>query len=197
MREMITEKQLVTVAPRMPKTEATRYTACLNVALHEASINTVTRLAAFLGQLLLESGEFKYMEEIADGSAYEGRKDLGNTSPGDGKRYKGRGPIQLTGRANYKACGEALGIPLEEQPHMAAFPATGFRVAAWYWTNKGLNAKADACDYRQVTKAVNGAATDHAPSHHLRRVAYYQKALEVLGVGARLDVDKEHHPAIG
>ena len=68
--------------------------------MEKYQITTPLRRAAFLAQLAHESGELKYMEEIASGEAYEGRKELGNTAPGDGKRYKGRGPIQLTGRFN-------------------------------------------------------------------------------------------------
>lgn len=114
------------------------------------------RLAHFMAQLAHESGGFKYMEEIASGSAYEGRKDLGNTQPGDGKRYKGRGPIQLTGRANYRAYGQRLGFAFEEHPEMVAYPSVGLLVACDYWKDRGINAKAGDDDIVAVTKAVNG-----------------------------------------
>ena len=128
----------------------------LVAAMAEAEICTPLRRAAFLAQLGHESVDLRYMEELASGSAYEGRRDLGNLLPGDGQRYKGRGPIQLTGRANYRAAGEALGLPLEEQPHLAARPSVGFRVAAWYWTNRGLNELADAGDIDEITRRING-----------------------------------------
>jgi len=152
------------------------YALELSRAMAAAQINTVTRAAMFLGQLALESGELRYMEEIEDGSAYEGRDDLGNVEDGDGQRYKGRGPIQLTGRDNYHAAGRALSLPLEGHPEMVATAAVGFRVAAWYWTSRDLNTVADALDFRAVTKAINGGY-----SHHDRREGYYHRALEVLG----------------
>lgn len=183
---MITSKQLKEIMPRVPTDKLDLYAKNLDLAMQEANINTVTRAAAFLGQLALESGELKYMEEIADGSAYEGRKDLGNTQPGDGKRYKGRGPIQLTGRSNYKAAGQFLGLDLEGSPERAKEADVAFRIAGWYWTSRKLNDKSELLDYKLVTKAVNGASTDGPPSHHTRRVAYYYKALEVLGRDTKL-----------
>src|SRR5207342_2210749 len=102
--------------------KARHYLPYLNAAMAEAKINTPARKAAFLAQLAHESGELRYMEEIADGSAYEGRRDLGNTHPGDGRRFKGRGPIQLTGRANYERFGELLGVDLVNDPDQAAKP---------------------------------------------------------------------------
>ncbi len=173
---MLTKEQLVEIMPRCSKSKVDVYSKYLAEAMSEGQINTVTRAAAFLGQLSLESGELRYMEEIADGSAYEGRKDLGNINPGDGKRYKGRGPIQLTGRANYRLAGNALGVDLENYPEKAADPTIAFRVAVWYWKNRKLNERADALDYKGITKAINGGYT-----HHDRRVTYYNKALEVLG----------------
>ncbi|EQB03848.1 glycoside hydrolase family 19 protein [Sphingobium sp. HDIP04] len=114
------------------------------------------RLCHFMAQLSHESGGFRYMEEIASGAAYEGRKDLGNTQPGDGKRYKGRGPIQLTGRANYREYGQALGIAFEEHPEIVAIPSIGLHVALEYWKRKGLSALADNDDLEGITRKVNG-----------------------------------------
>ena len=114
------------------------------------------RIAHFLAQLMHESGSFRYMEEIASGAAYEGRADLGNTEPGDGKRYKGRGPLQCTGRANYRLFGRKIGIDLESNPGLAAIPSIGLHVALEYWKQRSMNALADADDIVAITRRVNG-----------------------------------------
>ncbi|WDZ49958.1 glycoside hydrolase [Acinetobacter vivianii] len=114
------------------------------------------RLAHFIAQLAHESGNFRYMEEIASGKAYEGRKDLGNTEKGDGTRYKGRGPIQLTGRANYRKYGRALGIDFESNPEIVALPSIGMLVACKYWDDNGLNELADKDDINLITRRING-----------------------------------------
>ena len=114
------------------------------------------RLIHFFAQLAHESGNFRYMEEIASGSAYEGRADLGNTQRGDGKRFKGRGPIQLTGRANYRKYGQQLGIDFENNPEIVAIPSIGLMVACKFWADNGLNLLADQDDVRAVTRRING-----------------------------------------
>nr|WP_313425214.1 glycoside hydrolase family 19 protein [Brevundimonas diminuta] len=114
------------------------------------------RLAHFMGQCGHESGGFRYMEEIASGAAYEGRADLGNTQPGDGRRFKGRGPIQLTGRANYRRVGRQIGIDLERHPQIVGHPSIGLLVGCVYWSDRKLNAKADADDLLGLTRAING-----------------------------------------
>lgn len=119
-------------------------------------LDTGLRLAHFMGQCSHESGGFRYMEEIASGAAYEGRADLGNTQPGDGRRYKGRGPIQLTGRANYRRVGRKIGIDLESHPEVVGHPSIGLLVGCVYWADRSLNAKADADDLLGLTRAING-----------------------------------------
>lgn len=114
------------------------------------------RFIHFMAQLTHESGNFRYMEEIASGKAYEGRKDLGNTQTGDGKRFKGRGPIQLTGRANYRRYGQQLGIDLENNPQIVAMPSVGLLVACKFWADNGLNALADKDDVLTITRRING-----------------------------------------
>ena len=114
------------------------------------------RLIHFLAQLAHESGNFKYMEEIASGAAHEGRKDLGNTQTGDGKRYKGRGPIQLTGRANYRKYGQSLGIDFENNPEIVAIPSVGLLVACKFWSDNDLNVVADRDDVTTITRRING-----------------------------------------
>ncbi len=169
-------QQLKRVMPNLSDAKARQVLPHLNKAMQEAQINTPKRQAAFLAQLAHESGELRYFEEIASGAAYEGRRDLGNVRPGDGVRFKGRGPIQLTGRANYRAAGRALGIDLENNPKRAADVDVGFRTAAWYWNSRGLNKYADAGNFREVTRRINGGYNGLAS-----REAYYRRALNVLG----------------
>lgn len=144
--------QVQAVASAFP--EAWR--APLNACLVECGLHSRLRIAHLVGQLAHESAGFRTLTEYADGSAYEGRTDLGNTQPGDGPRFKGRGVIQLTGRANYRQYGERLGLPLESNPQLAAEPDTAFRVAGLYWLNQNLNADADADDIEAITRAING-----------------------------------------
>ena len=134
----------------------------LGAAVHLATYEVLAsplRLAHFMGQTAHESGGFQYMEELGGATyfqRYEGRKDLGNVQPGDGALFHGRGVIQLTGRANYAAYGQALGIDLENNPVMVALPAIGMLTAARFWSDKGLNALADADDVLAITKSING-----------------------------------------
>ena len=114
------------------------------------------RLSHFLAQVAHESDGLRTMEEYASGAAYEGRSDLGNTQSGDGRRYKGRGPLQLTGRANYRAYGQALGVDFERHPEIATLPSLGLMVACRYWSVQGLNALADADDLNGITRRING-----------------------------------------
>ena len=122
-------------------------------------INTPLRMAHFLAQLAHESGDLRYTEEIASGAAYEGRADLGNTKPGDGKRFKGRGLIQLTGRKNYTAYGADCDQDFTTDAG-AALIATDVElatdVAGWFWNRTGLNELADIDDVNAVTKRING-----------------------------------------
>ncbi len=133
---------------------------CANVHFPAYGImESEQRLAHFMAQLVHESGSFRYMEEIASGRAYEGRDDLGNVQPGDGVRFKGRGPIQITGRANYRTFGRAIGIDIENHPEIAAVPSIGLHLALEYWKSRKLNALADADDIRGITRKINGGLT--------------------------------------
>jgi predicted chitinase len=149
---------LARIMPRCPWEKQRLYANCLTQVLNDSAnkLLTINRIAAFLGQLAWESGDLRYWEERSDGSAYEGRADLGNVKPGDGPRYKGRGPIQLTGRANYRAAGEGISQPLEACPERVLQPQIGFEVAAWYWTSHFLNLLADRWDLRGITRRING-----------------------------------------
>jgi putative chitinase len=137
------------------------------------------RLAHFMAQVGHESGGFVYMEEIASGSAYEGRLDLGNTRPGDGKLFKGRGPIQLTGRSNYRVYGRAIGIDIESHPELVAVPSFGLWIACKFWNDRGLNALADDDNEIAITKSINGGANGLAD-----RRSRLKKAKALVGVAA-------------
>lgn len=127
-----------------------------DAVLTRYGITTPGRLCHFMAQIAHESDGFHTTEEYASGAAYEGRKYLGNVRKGDGKRFKGRGLIQLTGRANYRVYGERLGVDLEANPERAAAPDFSLLVACEYWKDKGLNAFADRDDITGITKRING-----------------------------------------
>ena len=140
------------------------------------NINTPSRLAAFIATLCHESGEFKYVKELASGEAYEGRASLGNTQSGDGVRFKGRGFIQLTGRYNYTKFGEAVGIDCINHPELLESYKYAALSAGWFWDTHNLNTPADVGDFRRVTKIVNGGYNGWE-----NRLRYYNKAIEVFG----------------
>lgn len=146
--------------------------APLNDAMDEFEINTKARQAAFIAQVAHETGEFRYVREIASGEAYEGREDLGNTEPGDGPRYRGRGWLQCTGRDCYRACGIALGLDLLSEPGLLETYQYAARSAGWVWRDfKRLNPLADVGDFRKITKRINGGYT-----HYAERVSYWERA---------------------
>ena len=171
----LTAGELKAIMPNLSDEKARHYLPYLNSAMAEAHINTPARKAAFLAQLAHESGELRYMEEIASGAAYEGRRDLGNTQPGDGRRFKGRGPIQLTGRANYAAASKDLGIDLVSHPERAADPDVAFRIAGWYWSRRELNGLADSGNFSEITHRINGGYNGASD-----RQRYWERAKHVL-----------------
>ena len=124
-----------------------------------AGIDTPLRMAHFLAQTGHESGDLLFTEELASGQAYEGRTDLGNTQAGDGIKFKGRGLIQLTGRANYVAYGKSIGQDLTINGNwtsVATDPSLAVDVACWFWTKHNLNTLADIGDLQNITRRVNG-----------------------------------------
>lgn len=177
----VSSHQLHLVMPHLSASKSRLYIAPLNRAMKEFGITTRLRKAAFLAQLAEESVELLYFHEIASGWEYDISRNptlargLGNLHVGDGPRYKGRGPIQLTGRNNYIAAGKALHLDLLNHPDVAASPGVGFRVAGWFWVGHGLNALADARDFREITRRINGGYNGYSV-----RLAYYEKALKVF-----------------
>lgn len=158
---------------------ATAFLPHIAAAMAEFGIDTPVRQAAFLAQIGHESGNLRYTSEIWGPtpvqSRYEGRADLGNTQPGDGSRFRGRGLIQTTGRHNYAATGNALGVDLLANPHLLAEPALAARSAGWYWQAHNLNALADTGDFLRLTKRINGGTNGLAD-----RMALHSAATEAL-----------------
>jgi putative chitinase len=165
----------------MPRAKPARIDLCwepLVKAMNKYEINTPLRAAHFVSQVGHETASFLYMEEIADGSKYEGRADLGNTQTGDGKRFKGRGLIQLTGRANYTAYSKDCGEDFVADPaKVATDPFVCVDVAGWYWNRRKINQLADRDDVKAVTKAINGGFNGLDD-----RMDYLYRAKQVLGL---------------
>jgi putative chitinase len=190
---LITEDQLKKIYPNCKPDKIKYYTEAFNKVWPTFNINTPKRIAAFLGQVAVESGELKYDKELPSkwnkkdpknpneptGTLYEGRKNLGNTTPGDGPKFIGRGVLQLTGRANYDSYGKKLGIDLIGNPELAATPEVSVKIACQYFKDRSLLKFADDWNLDEVTKRVNGTAK----LHHDQRVIYSERALKVLSAG--------------
>ena len=174
----ITPQQLLQILPNAGPVAGV-FVPVLNAAMGHYQIVGAKRVAAFIAQIGHESGQLKYVKEIwgptAAQARYEGRKDLGNTVAGDGAKYRGRGLIQITGRANYMACGEGLGLDLIKQPELLEKPQHACMSAAWFWATRGLNTLADADQFDRITRRINGGQNGAAD-----RQALYARALKVL-----------------
>jgi len=179
----------------------------LNQTFVKYNINTTLRQAAFLGQCMHESNNFKTLEEnlhykaeslmkvwpsrftdkvVADAYAnnpekiankvYAGRMGNGTEESGDGWKYHGRGLIQLTGKENYERCGSAIGVDLISQPNLLVDPQYAALSAGWFWNKMGLNDLADAQEYGQMTKRINGGTLGLDD-----RIVKITKAKQILG----------------
>lgn len=168
-------QELKKIAPYASAKNISLYTPLLNKYMGRYGINTQARKAAFLATILHESGSLTYTEEIASGIAYEGRKDLGNSEAGDGKKFKGRGLIQITGRHNYSIASAALGIDFIKNPELLSEPDNATWVSCWWWQSKGLNELADKGDFRRITRVVNGGYNGWTD-----RLNFYNRAKDVL-----------------
>lgn len=149
---ILTDENLRVIYDYSTKPNRDKYLPFLNKYWDVFKVNTKDRQAAFLAHVGHESGQLRYSEEIASGKAYEGRKDLGNTNPGDGVKYKGRGLIQVTGRANYKIFNEwlhknnylTINQSIIDNPEIVSFnPELAVLSAFWYWDLHKLNNLAD------------------------------------------------------
>lgn len=153
---ILSQELLRECLPHSTNAKIDKFLQPINNTLIYYDIDTPERIAAFLAQVAHESWSLKYVEEIASGEAYEGRKDLGNTKKGDGIKYKGRGLLQITGRANYTALGKALNYDFINNPNDLCKPGAAAMSAGWFWNKRNLNDWADVNNFRKITKLVNG-----------------------------------------
>jgi putative chitinase len=176
----ITSSQLKKIMPYASEKNIHLYLPFLNETMAVFNINTTLRVCHFLAQIAVESGELNYVLEIASGQAYDSGKlaeILGNKFPGDGPKYKGRGLIQLTGRANYQLfqnwllLHEAYAPNIMKHPETLEQPKLACTVAGWYWDVRNINHFADLDNVVLVTKKVNGGRNGLD-----RRTAYLNRA---------------------
>jgi len=170
----ITKEQLSKIYP-FAKARVDIFLDPLNKTMDRYQINTRLRIAAFLAQVGHESGQLKYVKELASGSAYEGRADLGNINLGDGIRYKGRGLIQITGRANYAQIQKELGIDCVNKPELLESSDNACLTAGWFWNSRMLNDFADKQDFIKITKKINGGVNGLQDRQEI-----YDRALRVI-----------------
>ncbi len=171
--------------PKVSDNDADDYLPYFEEAFEHAQINTTKRLAMFIAQIGHESGSLKFREEIWTNSDAQKRYEqpskvasrLGNIEKGDGYRFRGRGPIQLTGRANYRLHGKRLKIDILENPDMVKEPRVGLLVSADFWNIKTLNINADLKDVAGATRKINGGLNGFSD-----RLARYKHACNVLGI---------------
>lgn len=179
--------------PGMSAATAQIWADALSAAFERFKIVTPLQQAHSLAQIMHESGGLRYTREIwgptPAQTRYEGRTDLGNTQPGDGRRFMGRGPIQVTGRANYRAAGQELGFPLEAQPELAERPDIGALVAARYMARRTLGGRTlldiandgpEDATVRLISLGVNGRNRDGEPNHLPERLAAFKVAWAAL-----------------
>ncbi|UVE43219.1 glycoside hydrolase family 19 protein [Pseudomonas chlororaphis] len=161
------------------------FVPALNAAMSKYAVVGRLRIAAFIAQIGHESGQLQWVRELGN-DQYLSKYDtgalaarLGNTpeADGDGQKYRGRGLIQVTGRANYQACSEALfgDSRLLNTPELLENPVYAALSAGWFWQRAGLNSLADKGDFLTITKRINGGTNGLVD-----REALYERALKVL-----------------
>ena len=175
---MLTKFALGQIMRRAAPARLAQYLNPLNEAMAEFGIDTYLRAAAFLAQIGHESGELVWLQERWGPTEAQKRCErpsrlaqrLGNTQPGDGARYRGRGLIQITGRANYQAASIALlgdAQRLLDNPALLEGAALAARSAAWFWRTKNLLALADAGRFDDITQRINGGQNGRADRRKL------------------------------
>jgi len=180
--------QLMAAMPGLPLHRAEEFLDPLNRALKEFQITTPPRVAAFFAQIGHESGSLRYWREIWGPTAQQRRYDppgalavaLGNTEKGDGFRFRGRGPIQITGRANYETFSAKLGLDLLAHPELLELPEEGFRAAGLFWQSRELNRLADQDtdeSFEKITRRINGGTNGLAD-----RIKRWELARRAVGL---------------
>lgn len=172
----LTRDEVLYIMPRADK-RVDRFLPYLNQYAEKYEVNTTLRMAHFLAQIAHESGELLYKRELASGMKYEGRKDLGNTTKGDGPRYKGRGLIQVTGRNNYTLISNDLGVDFVSNPELLEQDEYAVASAFWFWNRNRLNTYADNDDVLTITKRINGGT-----NHLQERKDYLERAKKVFKI---------------
>lgn len=185
----MTPQTLSAIMPQLRDPARSEWCEPLQLAMDEYDINTPDRQAAFLAQIAHESGQLRYVRELWGPTpaqqTYEGRKDLGNTKPGDGYRYRGHGLIQVTGRHNHARVRDRLrakfpdrAVPdFEAEPEALMLREWAALSAADFWDDHGLNALADAGDFEAVTRRINGGTNGMD-----ERIVFHERALMEFGI---------------
>jgi putative chitinase len=172
-------------AALLPEPRAARWCVAIEQAMMEFAIISPLRAAMFIATLGHESQGFLYTRErwgpTAAQRRYEGKRALGNIQPGDGYRYRGRGLIQITGRANYRALSQGLQIDYVGHPEWLERPMDAARGSAWWWTQNGCNEIADSGDYLGLSVRVNGKNKNGFPNGWPDRQKRYAVSRAVLG----------------
>lgn len=179
---MITSNDLIKLGAS--KENAEKFAPYFEKCFKKYRIDNPKRIAHFLAQVFHESGKLRYVRELASGEAYEGRKDLGNTQPGDGKKFRGRGILQITGRTNYSNYGKYIDVDLIKNPELLESPEYAVDSAGWFWTvykklksGKNLNDYADLDNAIICTYLINGGFNGF-----LDRLQLLKKAYEIVGI---------------
>jgi putative chitinase len=180
----MTPELLKACMPNATLENCQKFAEPLKGAMQEYEIaKTPRRIAAFLAQIAHESGSLRYVEEIASGEAYEGRTDLGNTQPGDGKRFKGRGLIQITGRYNYADLSKELHYDFIAYPEALERPGAASYSAAWFWWSRHLNRLADIDAILKISIRINGINPKTGkPNGWDDRIEHWERIKKVLKV---------------
>jgi putative chitinase len=152
--------------PMVSRADQQAHILALEPAFAQFQINTPERVCAALAQFAHETGGWRWLKELGGTPyfrKYDGRQDLGNTEPGDGARFRGRGYIQLTGRSNYEQMQQWFPkVPIMEQPELAQQPQYAALFSCRWWEDRGLNELADAHKFQTITRRINGGLNGYA-----------------------------------